>query len=276
MIHVPALLTPAGLCLTAPNWHEVGVQTGAFCLGELLQKPGLERLMHAPPLAQLLGWEGEIILNASSLRMNRSGLYAHQSRFDGTRMTYSVLEIFHVIAALKPQRVILPHGFYAYDSSLWHALPEHTKVYFPCNDCPTTASSRWFGVMVDSLEAPEQCEQGVDIYVMADLNRTEVARAAALGVAYLENNQPAHDGMNGIMYTAGGDFDLTQAAYAQDFTPLDVSCVCPTCRAGLTRAYLHHFLQHTPLLCQRFLIQHNTMINFSLNGANSTTFFTNA
>ena len=41
------------------------------------------------------------------------------------------------------------------------------------------------------------------------------------------------------------------------FETIDPECTCPTCSQQFTKAYLHHLLQQTPLLCHRLLIQHN-------------------
>ncbi len=59
------------------------------------------------------------------------------------------------------------------------------------------------------------------------------------------------------MYSISGPIDLRLSSERMNFNVLDPNCSCPTCTQKLTRAYLHHLLQHTPLLCQRFLILHN-------------------
>lgn len=74
---------------------------------------------------------------------------------------------------------------------------------------------------------------------------------------YGESDKPANDACSGIVYSADGAIDLREKRYAMQFECIDEQCQCPTCRQRLTRAYLHHLLEHTPLLCHRFLIQHN-------------------
>lgn len=80
------------------------------------------------------------------------------------------------------------------------------------------------------------------------------------GIDYLESNQPAFDGYNGIVYERTSVFSIQDEAQRLQFDVIDSSCICPTCRQGLTRAYLHHLYQHTTLLCQRLLIQHNVCL----------------
>ena len=58
----------------------------------------------------------------------------------------------------------------------------------------------------------------------------------------------------------GQKINILDTIYSEDFTSLAAGCVCPTCQQGFTKAYLHHLLQNTPLLAQRFLIAHNISI----------------
>ncbi len=78
--------------------------------------------------------------------------------------------------------------------------------------------------------------------------------------ALKENNQPAEDALEGIIYTKTAQFFLRDKQYEKAFISLEERCKCSTCKAGLTRAYLHHLYQHTPLLCQRFLVMHNLWV----------------
>jgi queuine tRNA-ribosyltransferase len=77
-------------------------------------------------------------------------------------------------------------------------------------------------------------------------------------------DQPAKDALGAFIYQKSGPFLLSLHQYREDFRPLDSQCQCPTCLQKCTRAYLHHLFVHTPLLCQRFLIQHNAYFSFTL------------
>lgn len=78
-----------------------------------------------------------------------------------------------------------------------------------------------------------------------------------LGQSFFASDCPAQDAMQGIIYHKDGHYSLQDAKYAMDFELLDETCLCPSCQQSFTRAYLHHLLQSTPLLCQRFLLMHN-------------------
>ncbi len=75
-----------------------------------------------------------------------------------------------------------------------------------------------------------------------------------------ENNQPAEDALNGLIYTRKNTFSICSDHHTKDFALLDDTCTCPACNAGFTRAYFYHLYQHTPLLCHRWLIMHNLSI----------------
>lgn len=68
---------------------------------------------------------------------------------------------------------------------------------------------------------------------------------------------PAAQGLAGFFITASGYESISAEEFSNAFTPLAADCSCPVCTQGLTRAYLHHLYAHTPLLAQRFLVQHN-------------------
>jgi queuine tRNA-ribosyltransferase len=55
-------------------------------------------------------------------------------------------------------------------------------------------------------------------------------------------------------------YSILDVSYVQDFRMLDHNCLCESCEQGFTRAYLHHLLQHTPMLAQRYLMMHNMFV----------------
>jgi queuine tRNA-ribosyltransferase len=112
VIYVPVLSTPAGRCLTAQNWQDLGVQIGAYALEELLQKPGASSFASFTSLAHYLGWHGEIVLNASSLIFDSNGEFKIKSIYDGAKFKYDANNLVDFINLLKPQVVVLPHKFY--------------------------------------------------------------------------------------------------------------------------------------------------------------------
>ena len=93
--------------------------------------------------------------------------------------------------------------------------------------------------------------------VGGDLSVSCMQALADCGVQYIVSNSPAQDAYQGQVYTQEGILSLTDESYRLDMNRIADACRCPTCEQQLTRAYLSHLFEHTPLLCQRFLIQHN-------------------
>lgn len=69
--------------------------------------------------------------------------------------------------------------------------------------------------------------------------------------------EPTHLALSYTVYSKAGLLHVKDLCYQDSHEPIDASCACPTCSAGLTRAYLHHLSMHVPQLCLRFLTEHN-------------------
>lgn len=83
-----------------------------------------------------------------------------------------------------------------------------------------------------------------------------VIEAVRRGVDMFDCVLPTRVGRTGIALTAIGRINLRQAAFAEDFTPLEEGCSCPACRA-YTRAYLRHLFKAGEMLGPRLLSLHN-------------------
>lgn len=67
---------------------------------------------------------------------------------------------------------------------------------------------------------------------------------------------PARIGRNAALYLPTGRINITNSKYKTDFTPLDESCDCYTCK-HYTRAYLHHLFKAGELLSNTLATIHN-------------------
>lgn len=255
---VPVLTSEAGLCLTALNWQEVGITTVSYALDALLLKPGLDALHTMPNLASYLGWSGDLVLNASALKRDKQGCYTIISPFDGSKMNLTPERLITLIHHLKPNAVILPKQIVEDFPEIWAQWNQAIKPFIHVFDLQTWQAHGFHGVYFthDTLDLVSKC-QNMPRYVIADIPPDRLIDFKAQGVEWIESNAPAQQAMQGQVYDASGICDLTQTEVALDFDVIDNACKCPTCSQRLTKAYLHHLLQHTPLLCYRFLIQHN-------------------
>ncbi|KGP63374.1 queuine tRNA-ribosyltransferase [Legionella norrlandica] len=263
---IPVLSSEAGLCLTAANWQEVNIKIVSYYLDLLLLKPGYPFLNEITDLGKYLGWPGNFVINASRLIANKEGVVTVISPYDGSRLKLTNVEIVDLILHLKPNAVLLPKTIINNCSEIWdrwdeailpflpeeHVMqkevPGRYGIYFTLNDIKNdqNLSDRWN----KWVNIPLYVSGEIDIDLIRFLSKEE-------GIL-VESDEPAKNAMHGIVYSKEGRINLTDEKFALNFKLIDEDCACPTCSSQFTRAYLHHLLANTPLLCQRFLIQHNT------------------
>ena len=94
-------------------------------------------------------------------------------------------------------------------------------------------------------------------YLMGVGTPTDLVRAIASGVDMFDCVLPTRNARNGQALLQHGRVVVKQARYTGDHGPLDASCVCPTCAAGYSRAYLRHLYLAGEILVLRLLTEHN-------------------
>jgi len=262
---IPLLTTPAGSCLTSKNWQEVGVGIASYSLMSLLIKPGLKILCSLPDWKKYAVWSKNWVLNASMEKAPVEGQYLFRSPYDGARLYCAFDDIVRIILHLQPTMVILPKGFYGTDQLT--ALENTTALFVPVDEVSFYSMDSIRGIYyeyqntTESLEIIRQHFQqfpAYQCYISGALDETLCSVITDLSTeVFLESDRPALDACSGIVYSQGTSIDLKDDQYEKQFESIDSACFCPTCKQNFTRAYLHHLFQHTPLLCQRLLIQHN-------------------
>jgi queuine tRNA-ribosyltransferase len=260
---IPILNSDAGSCLTLANWEEIGISTVAYHLDALLMKPGLLFLQDQGSLRDYSGWQGSLILNAAALQSdNKEDSYTLRSHYDGSKISISSSQLLDLILSLKPDRVILPAGLNHYVTTL---LSHSILPFFPVQEGVNVGLDDNFGRYLfynvgdsfsDFLHQIEQ-ESGSLVYTAGHFNWAQQRRLRTYSINQIETNQSALDGLNGLVYSGDEVINILDSSMTFQYEVIQASCSCPTCSQKLTRAYLHHLLVHTPLLCQRFLIQHN-------------------
>ncbi|MCL5273040.1 MAG: queuine tRNA-ribosyltransferase family protein [Gammaproteobacteria bacterium] len=263
--YVPVLTSEAGSCLTSVEWQEVGVSAASYYLDTLLLKPGADLLNCIESLSSYVGWNGTTILNASRLLANRDGIFILTSPYDGSKIKLSYSEIFAIINNLKPDVVILPKKTMFDAPECLNILDKSITPYIAVEDLMKQEYQKPHGVyfnQVDVHAVYELIEQlprwsHLPRYIMGSLNPGVMDALNGEGVEFLESDEPALAGFHGQVYCDTKVIDLTDVRNIMQFNLIDSTCGCPTCTQQFTLAYLHHLYLHTPLLCQRFLIQHN-------------------
>ncbi|OLP19416.1 tRNA guanosine(34) transglycosylase Tgt [Leptolyngbya sp. 'hensonii'] len=93
-------------------------------------------------------------------------------------------------------------------------------------------------------------------YLMGVGTYREMARAVAAGVDLFDCVIPTRLARHGSALVGGERWNLKNARFQQDFTPLDQDCPCYTCR-HFTRAYVSHLLRAHEILGYTLLSIHN-------------------
>ncbi|BCZ97630.1 TPA: queuine tRNA-ribosyltransferase [Legionella pneumophila] len=262
---VPVLNTEAGLCLTAANWQEIKITIASCYLDLLLLKPGYSLLKNITDFTKYLGWSGHLILNASRLVSDKNGMVVLISPYDGSRIKLTNAELVHLILHIKPVAVLLPETLVNGFSELWEQWDDTILPFLSMKQLETLQVPGKHGVYFNFSEAKynddflSQLQKWSEfpLYVSGPIGADLIEDLNRKKSILIESDEPAKNAMQGIVYGREGNVDLTDESQAFNFQLIDENCSCPTCSAQLTRAYLHHLLANTPLLCQRFLIQHN-------------------
>jgi queuine tRNA-ribosyltransferase len=101
-------------------------------------------------------------------------------------------------------------------------------------------------------------------YLMGIGSLPEMALAVANGFDLFDCVVPTRLGRHGSALVGGERWNLKNARFRHDHTPLDRSCPCLACRRH-SRAYLHHLIHASELLASTLLSLHNltTLVRFS-------------
>ncbi|WP_454785115.1 tRNA-guanine transglycosylase [Legionella sp. WA2024007413] len=258
---IPVLTSEAGLCLTTANWQEAKVTAASYSLESLLYKPGQNVLKKISNLAHYLACPGVMIINAASLVANKEKVYVLKSPYDGSRIKLTAEELIELIKHLKPNAILLPQNIMRDFPQIWDNWNEDIIPFLHSDDLEKHTVILPHGVYFKILNEPNgaKLDQWANIprYVAGCFDSELIQGLLQQGIEFIETDEPAQAATQGRVYSHTGTVDLMDSKAAMDFEMIDANCVCPTCSQQFTRAYLHHLLHHTPLLCQRFLIQHN-------------------
>ena len=259
----PVFSSESGLCLTARNWQEAQCNTAVYYLDALLLKPGINLLSNLSSLGQYTNWAGQVIINATNLKANKKGEIKLKSSYDGSMIALDQSQLIDLIKNLKPHAVILPSDIlttFAQNADHWDS---NITPYFCSNNLPIDALPFSYGVYFSVNEEFTPIQQQLDQYknypryIYGKLTYEQILKFNQYEAICIESDLPSEQGLNGLVYSSQGIVDIKEASEVLEFTKLSEECQCPTCSESLTRAYFHHLFAHTPLLAQRFLIQHN-------------------
>ncbi len=261
---IPTLSTQAGSCLTMKNWQEVNADHASYSLATLLMKPGIDVLKQYATLRDYTGFRGKLVLNASTLTVDKHGKCQIRSSFDGARLTFDFSDLLDLIIQWAPDFLLLPKFVPLEQLSPRMPFLGNTQIFVDVTTPLLSHDYHEIGVYIDdpnlnlnNLTLMLQPFYGRKKYLISAQDIKMYSTLSPLDVTFIESDRPAADAISGLIYTLDGNISVADSSQSMCFDILQNQCQCPTCEQKLSRAYLSHLYQHTPLLCHRFLIQHN-------------------
>jgi queuine tRNA-ribosyltransferase len=100
-------------------------------------------------------------------------------------------------------------------------------------------------------------------YLMGVGTPPQMLEMIARGVDMFDCVLPTRAGRNGKIFTARGSYAIKNAAYREDFGPLEEGCNCYACR-NFSRAYIRHLFWANEILGLRLMTWHNLHMYLSL------------
>lgn len=93
-------------------------------------------------------------------------------------------------------------------------------------------------------------------YLMGVGTYREMAQAIAAGVDLFDCVIPTRLARHGAVLSQGDRWNIKNAQYREDYTPLDETCPCYTCQ-HFSRAYINHLVRSREILAYTLLSIHN-------------------
>ncbi|QDP72300.1 queuine tRNA-ribosyltransferase [Legionella israelensis] len=262
---VPPIDTRAGACLTAANWQEAGLSALSCSLESLLFKPGVSVLKQMTQLSDFMGWSQMFVVKLLTMPLNEE-TYTLRSPYDGSGLHIGLKECIQLVNHLAPDYLVLPEGMERLNWVMEELLAESVFPLIAAGDFDAIETRRSFGIYYTPemhppalIKMDRRYHDPLPFAWLGDIEPGKIKRLIEQGALFVESDRPLSDAYKGLVYTTKGQIDLTESGVAEQYELIDSKCTCPTtCEQQFSRAYLHHLLQHTPLLCHRLLIQHNS------------------
>ena len=103
-------------------------------------------------------------------------------------------------------------------------------------------------------------------YVMGMGTPGDLLRGVGRGADMFDCVMPTRHARRGNLFMWAGRISIKNAENAENQSPIDEGCGCPTCRQGFSRAYLRHLFQAEEMLGYRLMTMHNLFFYHDLLG----------
>ena len=93
-------------------------------------------------------------------------------------------------------------------------------------------------------------------YLMGVGTPSNIIEAVYRGVDFFDCVYPSRNARHGQLYTHKGKFNIKNAIFASDMSPIEEGCNCPACKR-YSRAYIRHLIKAGEMLGLRLCVLHN-------------------
>ena len=104
--------------------------------------------------------------------------------------------------------------------------------------------------------APGQLPADKPRYLMGVGKPDDIVEAVRRGIDMFDCVLPTRSGRTGQAFTADGPINIRNAKFAEDRSPIEADCPCPSC-ADHSRAYVHHLVRSGEILGAMLMTEHN-------------------
>jgi len=168
------------------------------------------------------------------------------------------------LAAPWPQALfgIVQGGMYPHLRQ-WSAT-RTTELGFPGYSIGGLSVGEPKALMYEMLERVlEHLPEDAPRYLMGVGHPEDMVEAVRRGVDMFDCVVPTRYGRNGTVFTFSGRLAVRNAAFAEDFRPIDETCACYACR-NFSRAYIRHLINTDEILGIKLTSLHNVYFMVSL------------
>ncbi len=245
------LTAPQGAVLTSQEIARCRLQHFSVELLSLLFKPGIRYFKKSRRLSDYFALKGHWFLD-SRLKWNaEKEAFAIRSPFDGHYELLGIEQWLDIVHMMNPDVLLLPEAFYSEKNKWFSKLHPSINCYI---SAPASLQQYPEGELLIS-------EQQAGVILVTERSWPELAGIQAHhGEIILVSAKPLTDAVDGIVYQQNQQIDIKEKQWQNDFKSIDKNCQCSSCQQKLTRGYFYHLYQQTPLLCHRFLAEHNLWV----------------
>ena len=299
-VHTPRFM-PVGTAATVkgvaiPQLVETGAEMVLANTYHLHLQPGEAVVAEAGGLHRFMGWQGPLLTDSGGFqvfslgainRIDDDGVVFRSPR-DGARIELTPERSMAIQMALGADVAMAfdqcppwpaPEGEVAAACRRTHAWLERCiSAHERAESAQVVAGFDLPGIAVGGVSVGEPVEEMHRIvrqmgpllpeakphYLMGVGSLREMALAVAQGFDLFDCVLPTRLGRHGTALVGGERWNLRNARFRHDHTPLDTTCPCLACRLH-SRAYLHHLIRAEEMLCRSLLSLHNltTLLRFT-------------